>query len=49
MLAAALLILAAGTPQQDLSNAKAIWAKNNVQSYSYTVTRLCGRCDAKPA
>jgi hypothetical protein len=49
VLALALLILAAGTPQQALSNAKATWAKENVQSYSYTVTRLCGRCDAKPA
>jgi hypothetical protein len=49
VLAVALLMLAAGTPQHDLSAAKATWAKNGVRSYSYTVTRLCGRCGAQPA
>ena len=44
----AIAAFALATPQQRLLNAKAEWAKNNVQSYSYRVEVTCSNCALPP-
>jgi hypothetical protein len=48
LLALAFASFVLATPQQRLLNAKAEWAKNNVQSYSYRVEVTCSNCALPP-